>query len=239
MEVESPTLLDNMMDSMKSTNDAKSSANTSSNGSPEIVDTSSSQVVSLETSELKTLVRAYVRTSNTSEKARLYTAVLSMSQYRLPRWKNDGVEEKERKRILKRCKHEWSLNETSWKNETKEQIEYTNCKIRRCSKGFMEYNDAQTGDPVDAEVYEQRVLEYIGLTKKRNNSFIIIATSQETESPTDLLSNSGGSASSNISPDELRKGETKIEPESETLKETECTFTSTMSKDIQPELIST
>ncbi len=115
--------------------------------------------------DLKAMIRQFVarefQNIDDMERQRLFTNVLSVSSYRLPRSATNVCSEQERSRILKRCKRDWSTNESLWKQESREQATYTRCKVKRCNMtGFCEYEDTETGDPVAPEHYEILIMEF-------------------------------------------------------------------------------
>lgn len=120
--------------------------------------------------DLKAMIRLFVardmQNIDDGERQRLFTNVLSISSYRLPRSVSNVCTDEERQKILKRCKRDWTTNESMWKEEAREQSAFTCCKVRRTQRGYVEYKDTETGDVVDADEYAGRIMEFNEINKE-------------------------------------------------------------------------
>ena len=125
--------------------------------------------VSVDLDNLKAMIRQFValdkQNLDDGERQRLLTNVLKISSYRLPRSASNVCTNEERQKILKRCKRDWTTNESMWKEEGREQSAFTRCKVRRTQRGYVEYNDAETGNLVDADEYAGRIMEFNEINK--------------------------------------------------------------------------
>jgi hypothetical protein len=124
--------------------------------------------------EVKEMIRQFVQMERRDfpsvedeRRKQLYSGVLHASSYRLPRCTRNICTELERRKILRRCRRDWTANECMWKEEVREQQSFTKCNVHRTRKGF-EYKDTHTGFIVAAEEYEQRIIEFNERNKGAN-----------------------------------------------------------------------
>jgi hypothetical protein len=76
-----------------------------------------------------------------------------------------------------------------WKEEGREQSAFTRCKVRRTQRGYVEYNDAETGNLVDADEYAGRIMEFNEINKaaKRLKRTLSETSSQQSSQASDCI----------------------------------------------------